>query len=912
MAAGQFEHLETRWGDVGSAMASACDMLVVEIDGHAVLYTVTPPGGAGLVAWDISGAGAPVELARRPLPGPAMAGVQPELSLVESGERPLLLVTGAGGDSGVVSVPLDGAARPGGVTAWGARDLTGVLAHLAEIEVGGRTMVFGSDAGTGALAAVTLGEDGSPASVAAVTTLGAAPTALAGFTAGGSTHLLVATAGDVTLASYLVRADGSLVPAGSLDRVGGPGIEGPSVLRTVTVDGTDYAIVGGTVSGTLSVFAVAADGTLTLTDHLIDSRDTRFDGVSEIAVASTPDGAWVVAAGADSGLSLFRLLPGGSLLHVESIEDDPGTALDGVGGLALEVQDGALELFAVSSGEYGLGRFRIDLADGATLRASDAGGPVSGSAGSDLLWGGEGDDVLAGQGGADLLHDGAGQDVLKGGTGADLFILADDGTSDRIDDFQAGADRIDVSRWPFLRDESQLQLIPRANGGELRFGDEVLHLVSADGASLSVEAMRQALIWGPSRMLPDWVERLVAEEQAASPQESGPTADDGTAGDPGASGPGSFHATPRADAFQGGEDDDVVEGLGGDDDLRGGGGNDRLDGGGGADQLRGEAGDDILFGGDGSDELRGQEGADKIWGDEGHDRIWGHDGADKLRGDIGWDELHGGGGDDQIWGNDGRDRIWGDDGNDELWGNDGVDEIRGGDGDDMLYGGRGPDTLIGDAGNDQLWGHNYHDVMKGLAGDDWMDGGQGNDQLYGGDGADDLDGGASADRIWGDDGADRLNGSGGDDELWGGAGDDLLLGGRRHDVLDGGAGQDRLEGEQGDDRLFGGAGNDILDGGGGEDRLDGGAGDDVLTGGAHADVFVFTGGDDRILDFQDDGDRLLLDPALWSGNALTRQDVLDTYGHQAGGDVVLDFGAAGSLTVEDMTLKGLTDEFGFL
>jgi Ca2+-binding RTX toxin-like protein len=76
---------------------------------------------------------------------------------------------------------------------------------------------------------------------------------------------------------------------------------------------------------------------------------------------------------------------------------------------------------------------------------------LSGNAGANRLAGNGGADRLEGGSGADTLSGGLGTDRLIGGAGADRFVFAsaaDAGigaTSDRIDDFFSGFDRIDLS-----------------------------------------------------------------------------------------------------------------------------------------------------------------------------------------------------------------------------------------------------------------------------------------------------------------------------------------------------------------------------------------------------------------------------------------------------------------------------------
>lgn len=70
---------------------------------------------------------------------------------------------------------------------------------------------------------------------------------------------------------------------------------------------------------------------------------------------------------------------------------------------------------------------------------------LHGGSNNDLLFGGAGNDTLNGFDEDDRLDDGSGSDLLMGGHGADTFVLATDGASDRIVDFENGVDRIDLN-----------------------------------------------------------------------------------------------------------------------------------------------------------------------------------------------------------------------------------------------------------------------------------------------------------------------------------------------------------------------------------------------------------------------------------------------------------------------------------
>ena len=89
-----------------------------------------------------------------------------------------------------------------------------------------------------------------------------------------------------------------------------------------------------------------------------------------------------------------------------------------------------------------------------SLNGKDGADTLNGGSGADLLWGGAGHDRLLGGSGNDTLIGGADADVLFGGAGSDLFLFTSVSDSyrtatashaDRIGDFDAAHDTIDVS-----------------------------------------------------------------------------------------------------------------------------------------------------------------------------------------------------------------------------------------------------------------------------------------------------------------------------------------------------------------------------------------------------------------------------------------------------------------------------------
>ncbi|PZX13482.1 serralysin [Palleronia aestuarii] len=301
--------------------------------------------------------------------------------------------------------------------------------------------------------------------------------------------------------------------------------------------------------------------------------------------------------------------------------------------------------------------------------------------------------------------------------------------------------------------------------------------------------------------------------------------------------------------------------------------------------------------GSGSDTIFGNGARNALFGNGGNDAIWGRGGHDLARGGGGQDTIGGGAGDDALYGGAGGDVLYGGGGDDTQGGGGGNDLVYGRDGDDLLFGAAGDDSLYGDGGRDTLYGGSGRDALGG--------GGEA-DMIYGGGGNDVLFGAAGDDSLYGDGGRDTLYGGAGRDALGGGGDADRIYGGGGADTLFGAAGNDRLLGQGGNDRIFGGGGNDLLSGGGGRD---------VLVGGAGADVFVFAGGGrDRIVDFsRAEDDRLHLAPGLGEDSFDDAAALVLDVARIVSGDIVLDFGAAGVLVVEDFTdIAGLALQTDFL
>ena len=682
-------------------------------------------------------------------------------------------------------------------------------------------------------------------------------------------------------------ATGDLVVSDSMGAAEGLGIDAPTAMEVVTIDGVTYVIVAAANTDSLSVMQLTANGQLVPTDHVVDTGNTRFEGVQAMDVVQAGDHTFVVAGGADNGITVFELLPDGRLVAIATLADDGDTSMHKVSAISLTVSGDTLNIFVGSQNDSGLTHYTVDLSSlGELEQGTAAVETLTGTARDDVLIASGINDTLVGGGGDDILVTGEAGTEMRGGTGADIYVIREGSGSTTIADFDRGVDGLDLTDLPMLRDVSQLQFTTTSTGCVIQYRGHSLFITSSNGQPLSVQDV-----------FPDGLDG--GDHFDYYPPEEEIPAD-----------PGVFlEGGQYRDTLQGTEHDDTLMGGAGRDQLFGLIGNDYIDGGAGRDRIEVTGGNSTLIGGLGGDTILGGSGNDSLVGGSGRDRLYAGAGNDTIHGGTYNDTLGGGDGDDYLVDTDGKNVFFLGTGDDTAIAGDGADRIYGGKGDDLIDAGGGNDAIGAGPGNDTIHAGAGNDVVYGKNGADVMDGGDGNDTLWGGDDNDTMLGGAGADSINGGNGNDFADGGEGNDLIDGKAGDDELDGGAGNDAVWGDVGNDTIHGGWGDDWLSGGAGNDILSGGPGNDTMRGGSGNDVFWGGAGADVFEFFRDHDtgRIMDFNpNEGDVIQLDDWIWfSLGDLTAEEVVDRFGSlDAQGNVVLDFSDVGGNVV---VLDGYND-----
>ncbi|MFC6582518.1 hypothetical protein [Sulfitobacter aestuariivivens] len=306
----------------------------------------------------------------------------------------------------------------------------------------------------------------------------------------GQTYAFVSFGSEDTVSMYRQLANGQMQHIADAQAEHGLWADTPGALTVASAaDGGLYVVVAGSGSGSLSVLAVATNGsTMIPVDHVVDSLDTRFANATEVTSVSISGQDYVLAAGSDAGLSLFVMLPGGRLQHVETFEGTIDAPLNGITALEAMAVPGGIRVWASTEAAPFLSEFSVSLQNIGINRVDGGGnGTLNGTNGDDILDGGAGHDNISGGGGSDILLDGAGLDTLRGGNGADTFILSRDGQRDVIQDFQHTLDQIDLSGFGPIGGIGSLSIVSRTWGAEIRFGNEVIEVRSANGASLSAQ-----------------------------------------------------------------------------------------------------------------------------------------------------------------------------------------------------------------------------------------------------------------------------------------------------------------------------------------------------------------------------------------------------------------------------------------
>lgn len=297
---------------------------------------------------------------------------------------------------------------------------------------------------------------------------------------GGAVYIIAACAQDSGVTSLRLHPNGRLEVVDMFSAAIGAGMNRSTSLATVEVMGEVFVIVGSAGTGTLTVLRINDLGVLFEADHVMDSLATRFGGVQDIAAFSHAGRSFIVAGGSDDGLALFEVGPGGVLYHLQSIEQRIGWTLDNVQAIETVMRGSVAHVLAAGETLPGMTQLSIPMARFGEVYMVGTGQDVTGTSRDDHLEAVAGNATLRGGAGDDRLVAGRGETQMWGGPGADLFVFRPGGGTDRIQDFEPGIDRIDLSAYPMLYSPAGLRIEETSNGARIRVGEDVIVIRSID------------------------------------------------------------------------------------------------------------------------------------------------------------------------------------------------------------------------------------------------------------------------------------------------------------------------------------------------------------------------------------------------------------------------------------------------
>ena len=163
---------------------------------------------------------------------------------------------------------------------------------------------------------------------------------------GGTTYLFVTGRNDSGVSVFSVAADGTLTSVDNVSDDATLELAGAIGVTTAVVGGTTYLFVTGQSDDGVSVFSVAADGTLTNVDNVSDDATLELAGALDVTTAVVGGTTYLFVTGPDDdGVSVFSVAADGTLTNVDNVSDDATLELAGAAGVTTAVVGGTIYLF---------------------------------------------------------------------------------------------------------------------------------------------------------------------------------------------------------------------------------------------------------------------------------------------------------------------------------------------------------------------------------------------------------------------------------------------------------------------------------------------------------------------------------------------------------------------------------------
>ena len=302
---------ETSW------LSNVTDLAVARIGGQWMLFSTTHVGG-GVASFAIGGAETGLHLVQGlGYPQDFTYQGDPELAILDLPDGSFLHLGQLGGAVDL-GIPVDGFGNLSGFDGlFPSGQLGDRVTALGYFSSAAGDFIYSGHAGDLTLKVQRVLPDGSlqtrstlqlPASEAIP---GAGLDQLLDLTVGNQRLLVAISSGGNFISTHRIGEDGVLGAGAMHVAAQGMGYDIPAHVGTLQFGGKTFLVVGASSSSSLSVFRLGADGSLTATDYIIDELTTRFQYITGLAAVVVDGRGYVIAAGADDGVSVFTLLPDG-------------------------------------------------------------------------------------------------------------------------------------------------------------------------------------------------------------------------------------------------------------------------------------------------------------------------------------------------------------------------------------------------------------------------------------------------------------------------------------------------------------------------------------------------------------------------------------------------------------------------
>ncbi len=305
-------------------------------------------------------------------------------------------------------------------------------------------------------------------------------TYLAAATVDGTPFLFASSTHDNGLSVFRIAADGTLIE--NTDNVN----DGDNVafhltevsgLATAVVAGTTYLFAASDIEDGVSVFSVSSDGTLSNVANIGDDSILHLNSVRGLTTATVVGTVFLFASGSiDDGISVFSVASNGALTNVDNVSDadNPALQLDDVQVLTTAEIDGTTFLFA-GGDENGFSVFSV-ASNGALTHVqsvADADDPAFKLINVSALCTAEVD-------GTTYLYAFSGPEA-----GVSIFSVASDGTLTNIDNVALGG--FPISAFAAAIQDGNYLCVTNGTGASL-----LMFRITDDGTLTQVDTIKDA------------------------------------------------------------------------------------------------------------------------------------------------------------------------------------------------------------------------------------------------------------------------------------------------------------------------------------------------------------------------------------------------------------------------------------